>query len=270
MGWGPSTWRGGGQKVRYVPRNPGNQTFLAGYPGILPGYPGSARKVWEKNVWVQFLAPIHAVQDEDLSLMLVEEVLSGIDGHLATGVTPWNPRKRVHDFGAQNSSDPGRSRQNLDLVNLGRFRTPENIGISVCVCSSSLRKEPQMCPKRRFSKQVRPLSGVNYIALAPLQKLHWTSLSINLPYPNHQLWRHLSSAENPPWEPIWDPQLSGTESNILNREWSHSESCDSKVALSIDRIPESGSSLAFLLETLTFFFSQNIPGFPWRGLLVRE
>ena len=35
----------GGQKVRYVPRNPGNQTFLAGYPGILPGYPGSARKV---------------------------------------------------------------------------------------------------------------------------------------------------------------------------------------------------------------------------------
>ena len=57
MGWGSSTWRGGGQKVRYVPRNPGNQTFLAGYPGILPGYPGSARKVWEKNVWVQFLAP---------------------------------------------------------------------------------------------------------------------------------------------------------------------------------------------------------------------
>ena len=46
MGWG--------QKVRYVPRNPGNQTFLAGYPGILPG---SARKVWEKNVWVHFLAP---------------------------------------------------------------------------------------------------------------------------------------------------------------------------------------------------------------------
>ena len=57
VGWGSSTWRGGGQKVQYVPRNPGNQTFLAGYPGILPGYPGSARKVWEKNVWVQFLSP---------------------------------------------------------------------------------------------------------------------------------------------------------------------------------------------------------------------
>ena len=56
-GGGSSTRRGEGQKVRYAPRNPGNQTFLAGYPGILPGYPGSARKVWEKNVWVLFLAP---------------------------------------------------------------------------------------------------------------------------------------------------------------------------------------------------------------------
>ena len=28
-----------------IPRNQGNQTFLAGYPGILPGYPGGARKV---------------------------------------------------------------------------------------------------------------------------------------------------------------------------------------------------------------------------------
>ena len=35
----------GAKKFRYAPRNQGNQTFLAGYPGILPGYPGSARKV---------------------------------------------------------------------------------------------------------------------------------------------------------------------------------------------------------------------------------
>ena len=41
-GWGSSTRRGGGQKVRYVPRHQGNQTFLAGYPGILLEYPGSA------------------------------------------------------------------------------------------------------------------------------------------------------------------------------------------------------------------------------------
>ena len=45
VGWGSSTWTGGGQKVRYVPRNQGNQTFWAGYPGILPGYPGIAREV---------------------------------------------------------------------------------------------------------------------------------------------------------------------------------------------------------------------------------
>ena len=41
--------KGWGQKVRYVPRSPGNQFFLVGYPGILPGYPGSAQKVWEKK-----------------------------------------------------------------------------------------------------------------------------------------------------------------------------------------------------------------------------
>ena len=36
---------GGGQQVRYVPRNQENQTFWAGYAGILRGYPGGARKV---------------------------------------------------------------------------------------------------------------------------------------------------------------------------------------------------------------------------------
>ena len=58
VGWGSSTRRGGGQKVRYAPRKQGNQTFLAGYPGILPGYPEVARKVWEKKVWVQFSFPM--------------------------------------------------------------------------------------------------------------------------------------------------------------------------------------------------------------------
>ena len=37
VGWGSSTWRGGGQKVRYVLRNPGKPNFWAGYPGILGG-----------------------------------------------------------------------------------------------------------------------------------------------------------------------------------------------------------------------------------------
>ena len=48
VGWGFSTWRGGGRKVRYAPRNQGNHT-LAGYPRILPGYPGGARKCWGKT-----------------------------------------------------------------------------------------------------------------------------------------------------------------------------------------------------------------------------
>ena len=47
----------GRQKVRHVPRSQGKTNFLAGYPGILPGYPGGARKVRGKNVCVQFLSP---------------------------------------------------------------------------------------------------------------------------------------------------------------------------------------------------------------------
>ena len=45
VGWGSSASRGGDQKVQYVPRNQGDQAFLAGYPGILLGYPGGPRKV---------------------------------------------------------------------------------------------------------------------------------------------------------------------------------------------------------------------------------
>ena len=61
FGWGggskTSTWRGGGQKVRYVPRNQGNHIFLAGYPRILPGYPGGGRKVREKKSLCSFFGP---------------------------------------------------------------------------------------------------------------------------------------------------------------------------------------------------------------------
>ena len=35
----------GAEKFGMSPRNQGNQTFLAGYPGILLGYPRGARKV---------------------------------------------------------------------------------------------------------------------------------------------------------------------------------------------------------------------------------
>ena len=45
----------GGQKVRYVPRNPGKPSWWD-IPGFCPGYPWGARKVWER-MCVQFLAP---------------------------------------------------------------------------------------------------------------------------------------------------------------------------------------------------------------------
>ena len=77
VGRGSSAWTGGGQRVRYVLRSPGKvgkpkvryvlrnprkvgkPNFWAGYPGILPGYRGMARKVWETKC-VQFLVPLRA------------------------------------------------------------------------------------------------------------------------------------------------------------------------------------------------------------------
>ena len=44
----------GAKKVRYVPRSQGNQTFWAGYPRILPGYPGGHPKSLRKKNCVQF------------------------------------------------------------------------------------------------------------------------------------------------------------------------------------------------------------------------
>ena len=42
----------GAKEVRYVPRNQGNQTFLAGYPRILLGYPRGLEKFEEKSLFV--------------------------------------------------------------------------------------------------------------------------------------------------------------------------------------------------------------------------
>ena len=48
VGWGSSTWKGGGQKVGCVLRNPRKPNFLVGYPGIFAGIsrrcPKSLRK----------------------------------------------------------------------------------------------------------------------------------------------------------------------------------------------------------------------------------
>ena len=53
LGWGP--------KSSVCPSKPGKSNLLGGiFPGILPGYPGGARKVWERKVCVKFLAPILA------------------------------------------------------------------------------------------------------------------------------------------------------------------------------------------------------------------
>ena len=52
--WGAGLPRegGGGQKVRYVPRNQGNQTFWVGYPGFLPGSPRGRPKSLRKKKFV--------------------------------------------------------------------------------------------------------------------------------------------------------------------------------------------------------------------------
>ena len=50
MGWGA-------QKFGMSFESQGSHTFLAGYPGILPGYPRGAPKSFRKEVCVQFVAP---------------------------------------------------------------------------------------------------------------------------------------------------------------------------------------------------------------------
>ena len=50
-------WRGGGQKVRYVPRNQGNQTFLADFLGFCWEIPEVPEKFEKKKVYVQFSFP---------------------------------------------------------------------------------------------------------------------------------------------------------------------------------------------------------------------
>ena len=58
----------GGQRVRYVPRNQGNQTFLAGYPGICWDIPAVPEKFEKKKFVFNFLplvcsAPLPSAQD---------------------------------------------------------------------------------------------------------------------------------------------------------------------------------------------------------------
>ena len=57
VGWGASTLRGGSQKVRYVLPNPGKPNFLAGYPGILPGYPAKSPKSLRRRSLCSILVP---------------------------------------------------------------------------------------------------------------------------------------------------------------------------------------------------------------------
>ena len=50
MGWGSSARRGGSQKVRYVLRNPGNQTFARDIPGFCRDILGVPEKFEKKKL----------------------------------------------------------------------------------------------------------------------------------------------------------------------------------------------------------------------------
>ena len=56
----------GAEKVRYVPRNQADQTFLAAYPGILRDIPEVPEKFEKKKVSVQFSFPIKKEKDTKL------------------------------------------------------------------------------------------------------------------------------------------------------------------------------------------------------------
>ena len=49
VGWGSSTWKGGGQKVWYVPWSPEKPNFRD-IPGFLPGYPRGCTKSLRKTL----------------------------------------------------------------------------------------------------------------------------------------------------------------------------------------------------------------------------
>ena len=94
--------RGGGRKVRYVPRNQGNQTFwagypgiLLGYPGILLGYPGVARKI-RKIERVQFVAPTK--QKQTTIIISIGPRTSAVDSNNTTTMIALSkPKKWVSD-----------------------------------------------------------------------------------------------------------------------------------------------------------------------------
>ena len=50
--------RGGGQKVRYVPRNPGKPNFLVGYPGIFAGMSWGRPRSWRRKKFVFMFWPL--------------------------------------------------------------------------------------------------------------------------------------------------------------------------------------------------------------------
>ena len=69
-GWGP--------KNSACPSKPGNQTFLAGYPGILPGYPGSAR-TFEKKKFVFNSRPLKSFAQRQFQEALVSNFKFHVD-----------------------------------------------------------------------------------------------------------------------------------------------------------------------------------------------
>ena len=66
VGWGVKNVKGWGPKSSVCPSKPGKPNFLGRMPGILPGYPRVARKVWKNKSLCSILIPYNFLSIKEI------------------------------------------------------------------------------------------------------------------------------------------------------------------------------------------------------------